>query len=76
MTDTGPNSDPIDAAAETRDPSQIMQVGMGFWPSKTLLSAVELGLFTLLGSGHSAGLRSPSAWALAPERWTTSSTGW
>jgi len=23
---------------------------MGFWPSKTLLSAVELGLFTLLGS--------------------------
>jgi predicted O-methyltransferase YrrM len=27
-----------------------MQVGMGFWPSKTLLSAVELGLFTTLGS--------------------------
>ena len=27
-----------------------MQVGMGFWPSKTLLSAVELRLFTLLGS--------------------------
>jgi len=51
MTDTGPNSDPIEAAAETHDPSQIMQVGMGFWPSKTLLSAVELGLFTLLGSG-------------------------
>jgi predicted O-methyltransferase YrrM len=30
------------------DPSHIMQVGMGFWASKTLLSAVELGLFTLL----------------------------
>src|SRR3954466_10708741 len=30
------------------DPSQIMQVGMGFWPSKTLLSAVELELFTKL----------------------------
>jgi hypothetical protein len=28
-----------------------MQVGMGFWASKTLLSAVELGLFTKLGSG-------------------------
>lgn len=27
-----------------------MQVGMGFWPSKALLSAVELGLFTTLGS--------------------------
>jgi hypothetical protein len=32
------------------DPSHIMQVGMGFWPSKTLLSAVELELFTALGS--------------------------
>ncbi len=30
------------------DPSHIMQVGMGFWASKTLLSAVELGLFSLL----------------------------
>ena len=35
-----------------RDPSHIMQVGMGFWPSKTLLSAVELGLFTELGIGR------------------------
>jgi hypothetical protein len=33
------------------DPSHIMQVGMGFWASKTLLSAVELELFTKLGSG-------------------------
>jgi hypothetical protein len=31
------------------DPSHIMQIGMGFWASKALLSAVELGLFTLLG---------------------------
>src|SRR3954469_5900210 len=31
------------------DPSEIMQVGMGFWASKTLLSAVELELFTELG---------------------------
>jgi len=31
------------------DPSRIMQVGMGFWASKTLLSAVELELFTELG---------------------------
>lgn len=28
-----------------------MQVGMGFWPSKTLLTAVELRLSTLLGPG-------------------------
>lgn len=32
------------------DPSHIMQVGMGFWPSKTVLSAVELELFTQLGA--------------------------
>jgi hypothetical protein len=32
------------------DPSHLMQVGMGFWPSKTVLSAVELELFTQLGS--------------------------
>jgi hypothetical protein len=31
------------------DPSHIMQVGSGFWASKTLLSAVELQLFTQLG---------------------------
>src|SRR6201997_2019220 len=37
------------------DPSHIMQVGMGFWASKTLLSAVELDLFTKLGSGGMTG---------------------
>ena len=29
-------------------PDAIMQLGLGFWASKTLLSAVELGLFTEL----------------------------
>jgi hypothetical protein len=38
-----------------RDPSHIMQVGMGFWPSKTLLSAVELEVFTQLGSESLTG---------------------
>jgi hypothetical protein len=37
------------------DPSHIMQVGLGFWPSKTLLSAVELELFTKLGSDGMTG---------------------
>jgi hypothetical protein len=27
-------------------PSRIMEVGMGFWPSKVLLSALELELFS------------------------------
>jgi predicted O-methyltransferase YrrM len=33
------------------DPSHILQTGLGFWGSKALLSAVELGLFTELGQG-------------------------
>jgi SAM-dependent methyltransferase len=37
------------------DPSHIMQVGMGFWASKTLLSAVELELFTKLGGDAMTG---------------------
>jgi hypothetical protein len=37
------------------DPSHIMQVGMGFWMSKTLLSAVELELFTELGADALTG---------------------
>src|SRR5215217_8312259 len=32
------------------DPSRIMQLGEGFMASKTLLSAIELELFTHLGS--------------------------
>jgi cyclopropane fatty-acyl-phospholipid synthase-like methyltransferase len=32
-------------------PDRIMQLGLGFWASKTLLSAVELGLFTELAGG-------------------------
>jgi hypothetical protein len=32
-------------------PDAILQLGFAFWGSKTLLSAVELGLFTLLADG-------------------------
>ena len=32
-------------------PEPIFQLGLGFWASKTLLSAVELGVFTELGKG-------------------------
>lgn len=31
-------------------PDAIMQLGSGFWASKTLLSAIELGLFTDLAA--------------------------
>src|SRR5918999_766 len=48
------------------DPSHIMQVGMGFWGSKTLLSAVELELFTKLGSEPMAGPEIAEALSLHP----------
>jgi hypothetical protein len=34
--------------SEHPTPEHILQVGLGFWASKTLLSAVEMGLFTEL----------------------------
>jgi len=46
----------VDAATTSPpDPGLIMQIGMGFWPSKTLLSAVELGLFTALAPAPLTG---------------------
>ena len=44
-------SEPHSAAAEHAtqlSPDAIMQLGLGFWGSKVLLSAVELGLFSAL----------------------------
>jgi SAM-dependent methyltransferase len=41
-------------APDTLDPpapDRLLQIGMGFWASKTLLSAVELGVFTRLAHG-------------------------
>ena len=32
-------------------PDRVMQLGLGFWGSKTLLSAIEIGLFTELANG-------------------------
>jgi hypothetical protein len=40
-----------EAQATTPTPDAIMQVGFGFWGSKALLSAVELGLFSELAAG-------------------------
>ena len=47
-------------------PEQILQIGMGFWPSKTLLSAVELGLFTILADGPQTGAALEEALGLHP----------
>lgn len=48
------------------DPSHIMQIGMGFFASKTLLSAVELGLFAELAKGPMTGGEIAAALGLAP----------
>jgi O-methyltransferase domain/Dimerisation domain len=40
---------------EPTTPDAILQLGLGFWASKALLSAVELGLFTALGRGSLTG---------------------
>jgi hypothetical protein len=37
------------------NPSKIMQIGMGFWASKTLLTAVNMSLFTHLAKGELSG---------------------
>ena len=33
------------------NPEKIVQTGLAFWPSKTLLSAIEMGVFTELAHG-------------------------
>ena len=37
--------------ADQLTPEKILQTGLAFWPAKTLLSAVEIGLFTELAHG-------------------------
>jgi precorrin-6B methylase 2 len=44
------DSTALERAAEVT-PDAIMQLGLGFWGSKTLLSAVELGVFSELAGG-------------------------
>lgn len=46
----------MDQSNETQvNPSKIMQIGMGFWASKTLLTAVNMELFTHLANGALSG---------------------
>ncbi|HXG63981.1 MAG TPA: methyltransferase dimerization domain-containing protein, partial [Blastocatellia bacterium] len=39
------------SAQSTVTPEKIMQLGLAFWGAKTLLSAIETGLFTELANG-------------------------
>ena len=53
-------------AMTTVSPARIMEVGMGFWPAKVLLSAIELRLFTTLGSTSLTGAQLQAALGLHP----------
>lgn len=50
-------------------PDKIMQIGLGFWSSKALLSAVELGVFTHLGHGPLTGEELARAAGLHARGW-------
>ena len=50
----------------TASPARIMEVGMAFWPAKVLLSAIELHLFTELGSTARTGAELQTALQLHP----------
>jgi 2-polyprenyl-3-methyl-5-hydroxy-6-metoxy-1,4-benzoquinol methylase len=47
-------------------PARIMEVGLAFWPAKVLLSAIELQLFSQLGSAAMTGGELRSALGLHP----------
>jgi hypothetical protein len=48
-----PATAPAAEQAQALAPDRIMQLGLGFWGSKALLSAVELGLFAVLSEAGS-----------------------
>ena len=54
------------ASSDVATPEHLLQLGLGFWGSKTLLSAVELGLFTELAKGPASGERLARALELHP----------
>lgn len=47
-------------------PERILQTGLGFWASKTLLSAIEMGVFTELAHGPEAFERLSARLGLHP----------
>jgi len=61
-----PSAKPLTIPRTEVTPDHIMQIGMGFWASKALLSAVELGVFTYLAGGLKTGLEIERALGLHP----------
>ena len=61
---------------EQLTPEKILQTGLAFWASKTLLSAVEMGLFTELSGGPESCDRLSGVLACIHVRHATSSIRW
>jgi O-methyltransferase domain/Dimerisation domain len=64
MTQKRDSASPLSTAG--LDPSHVIEVGTGFWRSKTLLSAVELDLFSVLGAESMSGEQVGARLALHP----------
>ena len=56
----------LPAAAADLNPAKIIEMGAAFWPSKVLLTAVELGVFTTLGARSLTGPELRRALGLHP----------
>ncbi len=70
MQSTPPMAQPKSGADNTSQrelsPQRVLQLGMAFWASKTLLSAVELGVFTRLATGPQDAAEIAEALGLHP----------
>lgn len=47
---------PLESPPNNLSPSPIMQMATGFWGSKTLMTAVELGVFTKISTYHNQSM--------------------
>src|SRR3954470_15318467 len=66
MSTTASSLAPPENAQASLSPGPIMELGLGFWGSKTLLSAVELGVFSELADGPRGGAELATCLGLHP----------
>ncbi len=67
MTQTAQAVDSVVSTSEpVPDPGRILETATGFWASKTLLAAVSLDLFTVLGKKRMSAAEIETALALHP----------
>src|SRR5437763_6887286 len=66
MTTIAPTALSVENQQAAPNPGPIMELGLAFWGSKTLLSAVELGVFTELAGGPCDGEQLAARLALHP----------